>query len=401
MAAEVLVTWTGPIGWAVAITSWLFGRGSKAKARDKLFRGHKERNAARGWKPGDNQTIFQAATGGAYEARVSAAQRAIDSVNALLGEIPAAPWLRRAKFGKGGKLYTLRDVQANIVRSNRAINEAQIKAQKAESARQAKVRRTQGGSVLSDDRWRGGRGGSRGPFGSYTRGTAANTIQSALFGAAIDKWLGGKLDSDSARERLSRSTNRRGALAQQPVRSFGTPGRTAAGDAGRLHPAPAQSGASKSAGNVASQSGNASSNKVVSRGATGESQASRTARSVLEGSKSLPATVVGTKASTGLAQLLGVGAASALFNTAGRFPNTTSVVGTSSRTPLAMGSRLTPLNATGVQSGFQQPCRCPQPEKKKRKSDKQRCKNPVISRTTKDGIRTTKVRLECQPSKPK
>jgi hypothetical protein len=122
---------------------------------------------------------------------------------------------------------------------------------------------------------------------------------------------------------------------------------------------------------------------------------------VLEGSKSLPATVVGTKASTGLAQLLGVGAASALFNTAGRFPNTTSVVGTSSRTPLAMGSRLTPLNATGVQSGFQQPCRCPQPEKKKRKSDKQRCKNPVISRTTKDGIRTTKVRLECQPSKPK
>lgn len=43
-------------------------------------------------------------------------------------------------------------------------------------------------------------------------------------------------------------------------------------------------------------------------------------------------------------------------------------------------------------------CRC---EKPKRKRSERRCRNPVISRTTRDGIRTTKVRLTCPPSRPK
>lgn len=44
-------------------------------------------------------------------------------------------------------------------------------------------------------------------------------------------------------------------------------------------------------------------------------------------------------------------------------------------------------------------CKCP--KTKKRKSDKKRCRNPVVSRSTSGNIRTTKVRLVCPPSKQK
>lgn len=43
--------------------------------------------------------------------------------------------------------------------------------------------------------------------------------------------------------------------------------------------------------------------------------------------------------------------------------------------------------------------RCKCPKKRKRKSDEKRCTNPVISRTTRHGIRTTKVRLTCPQSR--
>lgn len=43
-------------------------------------------------------------------------------------------------------------------------------------------------------------------------------------------------------------------------------------------------------------------------------------------------------------------------------------------------------------------CNCPTKPKKKRGPT---CRNPVISKTTRDGVRTTKVQLICQPSKRK
>lgn len=72
-----------------------------------------------------------------------------------------------------------------------------------------------------------------------------------------------------------------------------------------------------------------------------------------------------------------------------------------SSTPMQLGTSLTPLNLAGVQSASQQACKCPEPKKKEKKEKRDRCVNPVISRTVKDGIRTTKVELKCQPSKPK
>lgn len=43
-------------------------------------------------------------------------------------------------------------------------------------------------------------------------------------------------------------------------------------------------------------------------------------------------------------------------------------------------------------------CKCPP---KKKRETKERCRNPVISRTRSGDVQTTKVRLVCQPSKPK
>jgi hypothetical protein len=73
-------------------------------------------------------------------------------------------------------------------------------------------------------------------------------------------------------------------------------------------------------------------------------------------------------------------------------------------------SSLTPLNspvlgfAQGL-SPFAVPkealareCKCPP---KRKKSGKPACKNPVLSRVTRDGIRTTRTKIQCQPSKQK
>lgn len=60
---------------------------------------------------------------------------------------------------------------------------------------------------------------------------------------------------------------------------------------------------------------------------------------------------------------------------------------------------LTGLNSPGVSSRPPQGCNCPTSSSKK--PPKKRCTNQVISRETRGDVRTTKVRLTCQQSKPK
>lgn len=69
-------------------------------------------------------------------------------------------------------------------------------------------------------------------------------------------------------------------------------------------------------------------------------------------------------------------------------------------------SSLTSLNPGLVASTLSQPQPVPQEDpcqrsRPKKRDSKPRCVNPVISRTTRDGIRTTKVRLTCPQSKLK
>lgn len=60
---------------------------------------------------------------------------------------------------------------------------------------------------------------------------------------------------------------------------------------------------------------------------------------------------------------------------------------------------LTALEQQGVESASSGPCDCPKPEKPRKK--RATCSNPIISRSVKDGIITTKRELQCPPSKPK
>lgn len=73
-----------------------------------------------------------------------------------------------------------------------------------------------------------------------------------------------------------------------------------------------------------------------------------------------------------------------------RAPAQTSVI-----TPQIPG--LTALEAQGVSSAGDPKCKCPKPEKKKRKEFA--CSNPIISRSVKDGVITIKRTLKCPPSK--
>ncbi len=56
----------------------------------------------------------------------------------------------------------------------------------------------------------------------------------------------------------------------------------------------------------------------------------------------------------------------------------------------ASGKRATPTSKAE--------CECEDKPKRKRKKG---CVNPVISRTTREGVRTVKTRIVCQPSKQK
>lgn len=68
--------------------------------------------------------------------------------------------------------------------------------------------------------------------------------------------------------------------------------------------------------------------------------------------------------------------------------------------PAVLTSTSTGLGvATQTASQRQRDCDCG--EKKTKTRTEPRCKNPVVSRTVRDGIRTTKVRLICPPSKSK
>lgn len=60
----------------------------------------------------------------------------------------------------------------------------------------------------------------------------------------------------------------------------------------------------------------------------------------------------------------------------------------------AVGTSLLPSTQTATSTTT---CECPP----KRKPRRNACRNPVISRLTKGGVRTTKVRIVCQPSKRK
>lgn len=200
----------------------------------------------------------------------------------------------------------------------------------------------------------------------------------------------------SPRVPVSSATNRRGALAQSPAPSASS---ASASDGTGVRNRTEPSGARQQPG-VSS-----------SRPLTGESAQSQAARSVMSSSQSLPSAVAQAAKTNPLLSLAQLGAVSALSTPSSKAKmssKTTTKARSSTRTSAssARQSPLTPFNPMGVSSApaesqSSRECNCPKPKQEQKKRREPRCVNPVISRTVKDGVRTTKTRLTCPPSKPK
>lgn len=352
-----------------------------------MFQEHRDRNAARGWTLGDNM-------------HRAAQQKQIEP-----GWGGEEQKVRRPPMVMTPDQRAFVELLDEITDRQMRADREKIEGQKKEAERQARTRQQQ----RTRDT-----GIARSRAGAHASGlaTAALVIGDALYSRAA-----ARLDEQWRRRRRLRS-NRRGALAQRspdPVRA--RTGRTAAGDTGRT--------ASSSSFPEQSGSGDATARRPRHDSGTGVRSASQSgtqpqhettgsveAKRVMESSRSLPQQATSSAAASRLAQLAQFGLPTALTSafrsspavrSASRSATSTAFSpslrgGSGTRSPSALG--LTAIEAQGVQSASSDPrCRCPQPPKKKRREPG--CRNPVISRTVKDGIRTTKVKLQCPPSKPK
>lgn len=347
--------------------------------------------------------------------RIRNAAQAIQAAAKWIGDIPSAPWLVRQKLGKQGKLYTLGDIQNNVIRNNKAVNDAKAKAAREEIRRQNKTTREQRtilGSIFGD--WGRRTPGIAGPLTRRSGIEPGNPVAEAL----TDAWLRRVLDADAARKRLSTSTNRRGALATRNLPADRS--RTNRTGAAAQRPSPTNTGesSSRTARTVNTPATTRSTGQLpTSRTTVGESEASREARRVMESTRELPTatrTSTSTRSSTrssmltryqprltGMFQRL---ATPTLARERTRAtPTRTTSTGPSTQlelpSRLELGQRLTPMSLVGVGTQTQQAkCECPKPKKQKQKEFA--CSNPLVSRSvSKDGIITIRRKLQCPPSK--
>lgn len=314
------------------------------------------------------------------------AQRGLD---ALTRAMRVGPFLRLKKQkGEKGGLYTLGDVQRIIAKSKLG---GVIRAEKAKDIRAA-IR-----AVNSRE--------SRGRFSLSTRGVRLSSGGLADAGLFLVDTIGQeairRLRVSQRNQQLQR-IGRRGSLATRAFQSSGSTNRR--GSLAASGSVPPQLGrAAKSGGSAGQlQSGKPSLTSQKLPTQQSESQRSKDARTIMGTSQSLPTasktvSKTGTASAGPLQRLLSSVGSSVFTRPAPTRLNLPTR--STSRTSTLPG--LTTLNTVGVGSQLQSAkCDCPKPQKKA-KSSSPTCRNPVISRTEKDGIRTTKVRLTCPPSKLK
>jgi len=334
--------------------------------------------------------------------------RIVNETYSRIVSVLSPPWMVRKKLGKSGKLYTLKDIQANTLRTNKAINNAKAKAAR-ETIRTRNTTRATERTIFGG--WRGGIPGIGGVVTRRSGIDAGNPVRDAL----TEIWLGRVLDADAARKRLSTATNRRGALATRNL-----PTRSGTNRRGSLAQRPTI-GTTANAGRTAAPAtapATRSTRELPTRSDPVESEASREARRAMERTRQELPTASTTARRTGVQQQSGM-----FVRTGGMFPRLTAarllprtaaraatprlarVVGSSStileQPALSFGQSLTPLNMSGVGSRTADAkCECPKPKKAKKKEFA--CSNPLVSRSvSKDGIITIKRKLQCPPSKPK
>lgn len=342
-----------------------------------------------------------------------AAQRFLRSLNtpkvsdvySSTGFTAQSPWAIRKELGKSGKLYKLGDIIANVVRNNKAVNRAKEEAAKREIARESATKKAQ--ALVREDI------GRRPPVRGFTPGVrpAGSYAAPAIAGAGnalITTYTNLWYEQQRLRERRANilAVGRRGAGAVRALARSAIPGRTGAKSTRALDTriAGTKSGVSKPTAAAA---------KLPTDQSTvaGESAASKAARRAMESNKSLPGIVTKTteffKIPSKFSVTLRTPTFTDLLQQSLTAPRARARLSTPVQTraraplaPLAMASAIPTLTNTLVGSQvLQAKCDCPKPKKKS--PSEQRCSNPVVSRTIKDGFITTKRKLQCQPSKQK
>lgn len=319
----------------------------------------------------------------------------------------SAPWVTRKKLGKSGKLYTLSDIQNNVIRSNKAINNAKAKAAR-EEIRKANTTRREQARILTRDTGIAGR--TTRPF-SRRSSVGSNVVFEELSSA----WLGRHLDADRARQLLARATNRRGAAATralQPPR--GNTNRT--GDAATRRLASTVS-SQPDAARIATAAKVGSPGRSALASAKKGTSTDRVARETMARTRELPRVATRARTRSGLSSLLQVSfdtpfmrgmqtrlssLARPLARVRASAPRTSLTQAPGTAPALSFGPSLVPISGSqvGTQTA-QQKCDCPKPKKSEKKKKEFACSNPIVSRSVKDGIITIKRKLQCPPSKQK
>jgi len=397
-----LFTLGGPVGWMVALGSYIFGLGRGNAARQKAFRDfHQKRNAARKWERGANQAAQESVP-------VIDKDTGIQTGRVARDLFWFARELDKLEGPHSGK--TMNRAERDASRANpaaRAKMQQQVNREKVQAQAKVSAQRAAQRSASNDSYWRRARaGGIAGPLAGGIAGAAVEPSV-AVLSQVLFRRAELELERSDAAKRLSTLSNRRGSLASRGFQPSGSTNRTGAGSTRAFQPQPELSKPNAATKSGASGGQSAQSQHANTGSVTGESAASKQAKAVLSGSKSLPAQVSQAATQSPLVQAARLGVAALLQSTVFATPAASFTNKLGEGSPLTSSSTsipgLTALEAQGVQSASAgNGCRCPKPPAKKAKKDgKPRCKNPVISRTTKDGIRTTKVELKCQPSKPK
>lgn len=271
-----------------------------------------------------------------------------------------------------------------------------------EKERQTKVRASQGALRTRDTgTWRGNPGiVARPAYGGSVIAGAGNAIIQTIFdvqrqrreAAAIRRagvlGVGRRGGLATRVSQPTSATNRRGAAATRgaagtvgTVVAGPTAARTRTGSTGATRTGTAQGVSGRGSGRLTTQ----------------QRTAQRGSNQLLALQRSVSAQL------SAMTQRFASGARGAFRATTRSLTRSATRTSSSPLSALSPASALTSLNVTGVQSGSQVAhCKCPAPKKEKRKKDrKESCRNPVISRTVQDGIRTTKVRIQCPPSRQK
>lgn len=305
----------------------------------------------------------------------------------LARQAAMSPWALRAEFGPRGALYTMQDVLRNTLRKSKALTSEKAQALAVETAKKDSAQRAK----LAAEHRR--------IAGSLSGGSPTADLL-GIIGTNVVLDIHERRQERDRRQRIL-AVGRRGGLATRPLSTTGLArtNRTGAGATRTLQPVAFPASRSRLPAAVSAASlGSSGGNSLATESAAAVAQAAATATP--------PTTASATRTTTTKPTPLLTTVRTMFTRTFPRTAPATRPRPITRATPQRQSllNRLTntifPMTREAVGSQVaDSKCDCPKPEKRKQSRD--RCTNPIISRSVKDGIQTIKRKLQCPPSKPK